>query len=319
VLVVGGSSNGADLASAEIYHPEADAFFVTGSMSSARSFHTATLLCDGTVLVVGGSSNGVGLASAEVYDPRTGAFVAAGSMATARAGHTATLLDDGTVLIVGGGYASAEIYDPETGSFFPTDSMATSRSLHTATLLFDGTVLVVGGAPGPEQNRQIVEVYDPATGTFSETGRLNVPGGRNEHTATLLPDGTVLVAGGDNFLSAPDGLSSAQIYEPATGTFSFTSGMATRRGFHHAASILPDGTVLVVGGIAKLPAPSLASAEIYDSQLGTFSPTGSMVTARAGHTATLLDDGTVLIVGGHDFGNYFASAEIYDPQTATWR
>jgi hypothetical protein len=109
-------------------------FTATGSMTTARSGPTATLLLDGTVLVVGGF-NGAYLASAEVYDPTTGTFAPTGSLATGRANHTATLLADGTVLVVGGfngAYVgSAEIYDPTTGTFSPTASPG-SRAGHTA-------------------------------------------------------------------------------------------------------------------------------------------------------------------------------------------
>jgi N-acetylneuraminic acid mutarotase len=223
VLITGGlgtNGHGLPLASAEIYDPTSGTFAATaGAMTTARSAHAATLLSDGTILISGGlDSNKQPLASAEIYDPATGTFTAtSGSMATARSGHTATLLDDGTVLVVGGvdksgtALASAEIFNPTTGSFAATGSLTTARAEHTATLLSDGTVVVIGGASflsiGCGSNCVNIvpiaivtaERFDLVTGTFTPTtGSLNTA--REEHTATLLSDGSVLVTGGVNSL-----------------------------------------------------------------------------------------------------------------------
>ena len=145
----------------------------TGSLNTARSYHTATLLLDGKVLVVGGA-NTVALASAELYDPASGTWSFTGSLNTARYGHTATLLLDGKVLVVGGAVnsvalASAEIYDPTTGTWAATADLTDARFGHTATLLSTGKVLVAGG--GAERLVGSTEVYDPATGTWSFAGR----------------------------------------------------------------------------------------------------------------------------------------------------
>jgi N-acetylneuraminic acid mutarotase len=126
----------------------------TGSLQTARSDHTATLLSNGRVLVAGGSTHGGpggALASAELYNPATGTWTATGSMQAARWEYTATLLPTGRVLVVGGrdngvtAQSSAELYDPATGTWTATSSMQTARFFHTATLLPNGRVLVAGG------------------------------------------------------------------------------------------------------------------------------------------------------------------------------
>jgi len=278
VLVVGGFGNTSECQgvgapaqnTAELYDPGKSAFSVTGNMSFPRGGHTATSLADGTVLIAGGGNQGVGgtgSATAELYDPDTGAFTQTGSMTVARFRHTATLLQDGKVLIVGGVPAdlsaptlTAELFDPTTGAFTATGSMATAREQHTATLLDNGKVLITGGQSpvAGSSNLQLTataETYDPSSGTFATTGSMTEA--RNSHTATLLTDGTVLVAGGGN------NSATAEIYNATTGSFSATGSMEFGRAGHTATALsLPSGiyTVLVVGGGSADP---IATAETY--------------------------------------------------------
>jgi hypothetical protein len=286
-----------------------------GTLTTARTYHTATRLSNGKVLVSGGrpvpfSPNSNPRASAELYDQTIGIWITTDPMNTARSGHSATLLSNGKVLVAGGSGTSgdlalAELYDPATGRWSFTDPMITARSNHAATLLASGKVLVAGGQGGA-----LAELYDPATGTWTATGSLRTA--RSLHTATLLPNGKILVAGG---CPANSGCSShvlqAELYDPATGIWSFTGLMVTGRDVH-TATLLSNGKVLVTGGYGDTA--QLASAELYDPATGEWTSTRSMSTARVVHAAVLLPNGKVLVAGRYDV----ATAELYDPTTGTW-
>ena len=227
VLIAGGFDNsGRPLSSAELYIPATGTFVATGSLTTARGFSTATSLMSGTILIAGGWGTGGALSSAELYDPATKLFSSTGSLNGARVRHTATLLNGGNVLIVGGEdsanniLSSAELYNPTQGSFTLTGSLNTARGDSAATLLTNGTVLVEGGFACQPSNCSTsvvdmsasAEIYDPASGAFSLTGSLATA--RQVHTATLLLDGTVLVAGG--WSGSNSGLTSAELYQPGT-------------------------------------------------------------------------------------------------------
>ena len=134
--------------------------------------------------------------------------------------------------------------------------------------------------------------------------------GRYEHTATLLTNGLVLLAGGFN----PTYLTSAELYNPATGTFSVTGSLNFARAYH-TATLLPNGQVLVAGGQSPTP---LTSAELYNPATGTWTVTASLNFARSQHTATLLPNGQVLLAGGASSSANPASTELYNPATGIW-
>lgn len=293
-------------------------FTATGMMTSPRSMPTANLLLDGRVLVAGGiGSSAIAVASADLYDPISRTFSATGSMSFPRDAAASARLLDGRIFVAGGedntatAIAAVELYNPATGTWTLTSSMSTPRVNPTATLLDNGKVLVVGGYSIDDNSFPLAsaEIYDPATGIFSATGSLSTA--RRNHTATLLNNGKVLVAGGYNGGDSSNNLDAPEIYDPATGIFSVTGSMGTPRRYP-TANLLLDGKVLVVGGYGA-DNVVLASASLYNTQTSTFSYTGAMNTPTGRQTATLLIDGKVLIAGGYNGVNALSSAELYDP------
>lgn len=237
--------------SAELYDPKKGKWSRTQSLQGARYGHTATLLGNGKLLVAGGYDELTDpINTAELYDPDTGTWSLTGNLNTDSDGPpTATLLQNGKVLILRRG-ESPELYDPDAGKWSIISSPSRNIGFgHTATLLLDGRILLAGGEYlGPINS---AELYDPNTGTWSSTGPLNTA--RSYHTATLLPNGKVLVAGGVVYRSSSGvtfgvQLANSELYDPDTGTWSFTSKLNDPRS-GHTATLLPDGKVLIVGGL----------------------------------------------------------------------
>jgi hypothetical protein len=304
-------------------------FMPTGSLQTARDWHTATLLGDGNVLVTGGVNSTAFPTTAELYNLTTGTFAqTTGNLTTMRFSATATLLKSGKVLLAGGKganseLATGELYDPATQTFAATaGSMSTARAYHTATLLNDGTVLLTGGldpAGGPTGTPvATAEIYNPATNTFTLTGPMTT--GRFFHMATLLGSGKVLITGGLNYGAT---LATAELYDPATKTFTSVGSMTAAR-VGHAATVLGSGKVLLTGGGTSFGGNATATAEVYDPNTGSFAATAPMTTPRSAHTATLLNSGQVLVAGGASMfyargqGYSLSSAELFDPTTGSF-
>jgi len=207
VLVAGGAPD--CTACAERYDPAANAWTETGAMTAGRTHHTATVLDDGRVLVAGGlDDSGAMLASAEIYDRTTDTWSPAADLVWPRAHHTATLLGDGRVLVVGGetfassaldaeGRDGAEVYDPLADTWTGLTPAEPGRWDHTATVLGSGLVLVTGGRAwrgGSAPLLRDAELFDPTNFTWVPTKRMRRA--RAGHVAALLPNGSVVIAGG---------------------------------------------------------------------------------------------------------------------------
>jgi Galactose oxidase, central domain/Kelch motif len=321
VLIAGGMErNGVFLATAELYDPATGRFAPAGRMGATRGFgSTATLLPNGKVLITGGRGNSSCNASAELYDSATSTFTPTGSLTTPRCSAAAALLQTGSVLIIGGDQSpdadpqvSAELYDPSTGAFTATGSMRTPRDYYAAVLMKDGKVLVVGGSSaGQRPNTKVeasAEVYNPSTGRFAPTGGMRTP--RVKFGAALLPDGRVLIVGGQMGGPWAARLATTEIYDPATGTFIPGPNMGFKR-FKIPAAVVPlrNRRILLAGG-ADQP-------EVYDPVSSSLLPTaGSKLDSFYFSTATVLSNGEVLIVGGygpHPGGGAVNHAWLYQP------
>jgi hypothetical protein len=299
-LLVLGAAGSVSIATAQL----AGTFSATGSMTTPRFEHTATLLTNGKVLIAGGSRSTAGfepVATAEIYDPSSGTFTATGNMTIARAGHAATLLPDGRVLVTGSVNlaGSAEIYDPSTGLFTAAGvvTRVSETDLGPATLLNNGKVLIAADVGA------LLWLYDPNSGTFTLTGNAPSYQGVN---VNLLPNGQVLVVG----------FYHDYLYDPNIGAATPTTPLGGANYFpnFHTSTLLADGRVLVAGTEQDGDGPIIQdSAQIYDPSTQAVAYTGNMTTLRDRHTATLLPDGRVLIAGGATI-----SAELYDPSSGTF-
>jgi Galactose oxidase, central domain/Kelch motif len=327
VLIAGGYNGTSVVSSTDLYDPATDTFAATTPvMNVARDSATATLLPNGEVLIAGGSSGTSLLSSTEMYNPVTNSFAASTKpMNTARLDATATLLPNGIVLIAGGvGHLgplnSAEVYNSVTNAFQGLAVMNTARSEATATLLPNGKVLIVGGFAGNTTYLASTELYDPATNTFAAAASTPVMNtARRSATATLLPNGKVLIAGGYSSGLHVD-LTSTDLYDPASNTFApaaSTPVMNTARD-SATATLLPNGKVLIAGGEAV--GETFASTELYNPVTNTFAAAAStpvMNTPRTAFAATLLPNGNVMLVGGANdtiTGPIFLnSVDLYTP------
>lgn len=271
-----------------------------------------------------------------------------GNNVAARQGHTLSMQPDGNAVVMGGdepdGFGgltaldTIEIYDTDTQEFsLGPVTLTHPRSVHTATTLADGRILLLGGDDATDTVRNTGEIYDPVSGTITPITPMSSP--RTQHTATLLADGRVFVAGGSSLFDLNDLLGSlaqatksTEIYDPVSDTW--TNGpnlpISDDGVIGHSASLLPNGQVLITGGVVVavlfgLPIPSFsADVHRYDPSGNLYAITPSISVARVYHGQMTLPDGRVLIAGGAD-GDFIAmtfsalaNCDIYDPNTNTW-
>ena len=254
----------------ELYNPATNTWSAGAPISTARQWFAATLLPNGNVLVAGGqTSNGDNYtASAEIYDPVADSWSTVPAMTVARGYSGAVLLQNGKVMVAGGttnnGSATAitEIYDPITTAWSSGGSMTTPHSsLHNTplVLLQNGKILAAGGA-GTSNILSSSELYDPSANTWSAAA--NLPAKRLRYAAMLLPNGNVLLSGGDNGVSFVNGIyNDALIYNVTANSWTSAGTMSVARCVH-TASLLADGRVLITGGISS-GNTYVASAELY--------------------------------------------------------
>ena len=278
----------------------------------------------------GGASQSVPIVNPPSPSPQA-AWNITGSLQIARYGHTATVLADGRVLVVGGNYLTdsfqsiypviTELYDPVAKVWTVGGGMTTTRFDHTATLLPNGKVLVAGGYRGdvgfPDWTG--VEFYDPSSNTWTAGGTLLAA--RAQHTATLLPNGRVLLIGGARQTPAAPAV---ELYDP-TANISTVAAASTLELNLGSATLLSSGSVLFVVGSQSSNSsnPAVAAAVLYNPSTNSWANAGTLSTWHDGHTATRLGNGAVLVVGGgtnssRQGNNATDIVELYDPTANSW-
>ncbi len=323
MLVAGGlgyeNGNYVTVATAERYDPKTGAFSSAGTIEQ-RFHHDAVLLQDGRVLILGGcrsytvSCNDVAQL-VELFDPASSSWKPASKAFQPRFVPAVALLQDGRVLVAGGfgstNFTSLELYDPKTDSWSSTVAkLSGSRNRASATTLANGKVVIVGGYDGiAKQYAAAIDVFDPKTGLVTTTtAKLSEP--RSMHSASLLPDGRILIVGGVCDTAQQPGceVAGAELFDPAADTIA-SGGSPTTNVYYHTTTRLGDGRLLVVGGTT-----TETLARIFTPQLASWSQTASPLVPRGEHAAALLADGRVLIAGGTaPSGAVLTDAELYTP------
>lgn len=265
-----------------------------------------------------------------------GQWIPAASMHETRQRHGATVLADGTLLVSGGAHdfwgeavrSTCELYNPNTDTWNFVSSMTTPRSSHTTTLLTDGRVLVTGGYGGTGFALASCEIYNPSTDTWTSAASMHIP--RYRHQAILLNDDSLLIIGGRQ--GNLDGRGSMDIWSPvaiceiyciSTNTWTQAAPMHEKR-VEFGAALLPDGRVLVAGGINAKSVidnwaqPSTATCEIYDPVINTWTLTDMFPNARNYVRLITLDNNYILSIGGELNRNALDDCYLFRSRHTRW-
>lgn len=298
-----------------------DSYRTLGATFSSLG-HTASLAADGSVLLIGGSrGQGTLSTSIERFDPRSSTLRKIGNLSNGRKGHRAVRLSSGRILVTGGTtglpVTTAEVVDERTGAVSPTGNPRVQRVSHTATRFGNDKVLITGGYSSGEGAMlgisRSAEIWEPATNTFRllpATMRM----ARAGHSATLLPDGRILITGG---LSPNANYQFAEVFDPATEKFSVLASVDNRERGLHATGQLPDGSVLVLGGETEATVPRATVVQFLADGGGTSRVLADLVRPRTLVEGAVSRDGRVFLFGGEvGPGNVTtATAEAYSAAT----
>ena len=301
VLVSGGLGSAGPLTSCELYDPTTNTWTPTGNMTQARFDHQMVMLNSGNVLVAGGDFGGTENNVTEIYNPATGNWTTVAPQPQARADMIAVVLPNGNVLVAGGHTAHAPtllsaIYDPTTNTWTATGSLNTPHGDAGGVLLNNGDVLMAGGyttyndTDNSIQYLYLSELFNTTTDTWKMTGDMSYLRGEIGLTTLKLNNGEVLVPGGN--YQPETGEITAELYNPATGTWSLAGTMSVPRGSGAMAVLLDNGKVLAFGGLLPHSCNfcgngttgkdlATSSADLFNPNATTTTSTSTTSTAKA--------------------------------------
>ncbi len=309
----------------------------TGSLNTERRLSTINILQNGKVLVTGGDNMaGNALPSCEIYDPATASWTYAASMSSPRERHTSTELPDGRIVVIGGNTdnvdewaatASVEIYDPLTDTWVEDGSLQVGRQNHTSTLLNDSLILVSAGLTGEWSNWEVItecEIYNVNSHQSAVTGPMAQL--RHDHSAALLSDGTVLVAGGRTGGSNSEYLAECEIFNPATNAWSLAPPMPEPR-IAAMTALFSDNSILIAGGRTSEYA-NAGATDVYAPGTGSWTSVDTIMVPTTWQGGTVMPGDRLLMTGGIIGGNWddptgqspicTATCEWYDKPNGRW-